>query len=101
MATIESDVKTFFCASVYDEGCPCTEKGNGNGNATPESVSPDWNSEGFIMWEKLLDDELIFEDEAGFGQDQSKIVLELENLIKSPDWTWEVGDLEEQASVLY
>ena len=83
-----------------DEGSPSTEKGNGNGNATPESVSPDWNSEGFIMWEKLLDDELIFEDEAGFGQDQSKIVLELENLIKSLEWRGEVGDLEEQANVL-
>ena len=83
-----------------DEGSPSTEKGNGNGNATPESVSPDWNSEGFIMWEKLLDDELIFEDEAGFGQDQSKIVLELENLIKSLEWRGKVGGLEEQANVL-
>ncbi|PSS15503.1 Heat shock factor protein [Actinidia chinensis var. chinensis] len=97
LATIESDVQPLFCASVDDEGSPSTEKGN----ATPESVSTDWNSEGFIMWQKLLDDELIFEDEAGFGQDQSKIVLELENLIKSPDWIGEMGDLDEQASVLY
>ncbi|XP_057467225.1 heat shock factor protein HSF30-like isoform X2 [Actinidia eriantha] len=97
LATIESDVKTLFCASVDDEGSPSTEKGNDN--ATPESVSPDWNSEGFIMWDKLLDDALIFEDEEGFGQDQSKIVLELENLIKSPEWRGEVGDLEEQANV--
>ncbi|GFY98460.1 heat shock transcription factor A2 [Actinidia rufa] len=97
LATIESNAHTLFCASVDDEGSPSTEKGN----ATPESVSTDWSSEGFIMWQKLLDDELIFEDEAGFGQDQSRIVLELENLIKSPDWIGEVGDLDEQASVLY
>ncbi|PSS01987.1 Heat shock factor protein [Actinidia chinensis var. chinensis] len=97
LATIESDMKTLLCASVDDEGSPSTEKGNDN--ATPESVSPDWNSEGFIMWDKLLDDALIFEDEEGFGQDQSKIVLELENLIKSLEWRGEVGDLEEQANV--
>ncbi|KAL6974556.1 hypothetical protein U1Q18_028741 [Sarracenia purpurea var. burkii] len=98
LTTIQSEVQTLFSGSLDDEGSPNQEVKANNG--TPGSISPDLSSENYILWEKLLEDELICENdddvqvEAELAQNQSMIVLELENLIaKSPDWTGYVMEL--------
>ncbi|CAO2823186.1 unnamed protein product [Amaranthus hypochondriacus] len=57
-------------------------------NLTSETSSPDLSSGNYIMWEKLMEDEVICEEnnkENAFGVDQSKYVHELEDLIAKPN----------------
>ena len=57
-------------------------------NLTSETSSPDLSSGNYIMWEKLMEDEVICEEnnkENAFVVDQSKYVLELEDLIAKPN----------------
>lgn len=85
--TTESDIQTLF--SSDDSRSPIqVQKGNEN----PEGTSSDYSSENFILWEKLIEDDLIL-DEAErelreVEKHQSDIVLhELEDLIRKPsDW---------------
>ncbi|KAF5946662.1 hypothetical protein HYC85_016890 [Camellia sinensis] len=92
-----------FSASLDVESSPSQDQ---KINAAPGPMSPDLSSENYILWEKLLEDELIYENgsaqvEAELVQHQSKIVLQLENLIaKPPDWACYVKDLVEQLSCL-
>ncbi|XAR67150.1 hypothetical protein NMG60_11013599 [Bertholletia excelsa] len=83
--TIESEVSTVFSASVDDKGSPSEDQKD---SASPGSTSTDLSSENYILWEKLLEDELIIENETesevDLAQHQSEIVLELENLIAKP-----------------
>ncbi|XP_027175782.1 heat shock factor protein HSF30-like isoform X1 [Coffea eugenioides] len=56
-------------------------------------------SENFILWEKLMEDDMIYENEPETGKSQSEIVLELENLIaKPPSWGMNTKDLAGHAS---
>nr|GMC92589.1 heat stress transcription factor A-2-like [Ipomoea batatas] len=51
--------------------------------------SPEMNSENFILWEKLVEDDMIYENEteAETAKHQSAIVHELEDLIaRPPEW---------------
>lgn len=45
-------------------------------------------SENYILWEKLMEDDMIYENNGGeTDKYQSEIVLELEDLIaKPPEW---------------
>ncbi|KAA8534824.1 hypothetical protein F0562_029734 [Nyssa sinensis] len=87
MAIIQSDIQTLFSPSVYAD-----QSGNPNqdqeANASSGTSTPDLNKENCLLWEGLLEDVLICENEAGdVAQDQSNIVLELEDLIAKPlDW---------------
>ncbi|KAA8534825.1 hypothetical protein F0562_029733 [Nyssa sinensis] len=95
LATIQSDIQTPFAPSVDAD-----QSGNPNrdqkANASSGTSILDSNSEHFLLWGKILDDDLICENEVGeMAQDQSKIVLELEDLIeKPPDWAGYVKELE-------
>lgn len=97
------EVERLFSASLDDESCPSQDQ---KINASPGPMSPDLSYEDYILWEKLLEDEVICENgsaqvEAELVQHQSKILLQLENLIaKPPDWGCYVKDLMEQLSCL-
>ncbi|GMQ04135.1 hypothetical protein CsSME_00049661 [Camellia sinensis var. sinensis] len=101
--TNHSEVARLFSASLDVESSPSQDQ---KINAAPGPMSPNLSSENYILWEKLLEDELIYENgsaqvEAELVQHQSKIVLQLENLIaKPPDWACYVKDLGEQVSCL-
>ncbi|XP_028070171.1 heat shock factor protein HSF30-like [Camellia sinensis] len=99
----QEQVERLFSASLDVESSPSQDQ---KINAAPGPMSPNLSSENCILWEKLLEDELIYENgsaqvEAELVQHQSKIVLQLENLIaKPPDWAFYVKDLGEQVSCL-
>ncbi|KAF5946661.1 hypothetical protein HYC85_016889 [Camellia sinensis] len=101
--TNDSEVEKLFSASLDFESRPSQDQ---KINASPGPMSPDLSYEDYILWEKLLEDEVICEKgsaqvEAELVQHQSKIVLQLENLIaKPPDWACYVKDLVEQLSCL-
>ncbi|THG11887.1 hypothetical protein TEA_012551 [Camellia sinensis var. sinensis] len=98
-----SEVERLFSASLDEKSSPSQDQ---KINAAPGPLSPDLSSDNYILWEKLLEDGLICENgsaqvEAELVQHQSKIVLQLENLIaKPPDWASYVKDLGEQVSCL-
>ncbi|THG11898.1 hypothetical protein TEA_012562 [Camellia sinensis var. sinensis] len=98
-----SEVERLFSASLDEKSSPSQDQ---KINAAPGPMSPDLSSDNYILWEKLLEDGLICENgsaqvEAELVQHQSKIVLQLENLIaKPPDWASYVKDLGEQVSCL-
>ncbi|KAI8023568.1 Heat shock factor protein HSF30 [Camellia lanceoleosa] len=95
LTTNDSEVEKLFSASLDDESSPSQDQ---KINVALRPMSPDLSSENYILWEKLLEDELIYENgsaqvEAELVQHQSKIVLQLENLIaKPPDWASYVKD---------
>ncbi|GMP62832.1 hypothetical protein CsSME_00024788 [Camellia sinensis var. sinensis] len=103
LTTKHSEVERQFSALLDDESSPSRDQ---KINAAPGPLSPDLSSDNYILWEKLLEDGLICENgsaqvEAELVQHQSKIVLQLENLIaKPPDWASNVKDLGEQVSCL-
>ncbi|KAA8534826.1 hypothetical protein F0562_029732 [Nyssa sinensis] len=100
LATIQADIQTPFSPYVDAD-----QSGNPNrdqkANASSGTSILDLNSEHFLLWKKILDDDLICENEVGeMAQDQSKIVLELEDLIeKPPDWAGYVKELETQVGL--
>lgn len=53
----------------------------------------DCSSENFVLWEKLMEDNMIYEGEHGDMQvrHHSEIVTELENLISEPTTEWGLG----------
>ncbi|GMP62826.1 hypothetical protein CsSME_00024782 [Camellia sinensis var. sinensis] len=103
LTTNDSEVEKLFSASLDVESSPSQDQ---KINASPGLMSPDLCYEDYILWEKLLEDEVICENgsaqvEAELVQHQSKIVLQLENLIaKPPDWGCYAKDLVEQVSCL-
>ncbi|CAL5401623.1 unnamed protein product [Camellia sinensis] len=103
LTTNDSEVEKLFSASLDVESSPSQDQ---KINASPGPMSPDLCYEDYILWEKLLEDEVICENgsaqvEAELVQHQSKIVLQLENLIAMPpDWGCYVKDLVEQVSCL-
>ncbi|KAI8023564.1 Heat shock factor protein HSF30 [Camellia lanceoleosa] len=103
LTTKHSEVERLFFALLDDESSPSQDQ---KINAAPGPMTPDLISDNYISWEKLLEDGLICENgsaqvEAELVQHQSKIVLQLENLIaKPPDWASYVKDLGEQVSCL-
>uniref|UniRef100_A0A803MGE1 HSF-type DNA-binding domain-containing protein n=1 Tax=Chenopodium quinoa TaxID=63459 RepID=A0A803MGE1_CHEQI len=77
------ELKSYLGSSAIDLGSSLMS--DQKSNLTSEISSPDLSSGSYIMWEKLMADDVICEgnrEEAGFGVDQSKIVHELEDLIK-------------------
>ncbi|KAI3714551.1 hypothetical protein L6452_21507 [Arctium lappa] len=68
---IESDGYTVF--SSDESVSPLRDQKNGE--KSDGLNSPDYNSENFILWEKLMEDELIFGDELS-GKNQSETYLE-------------------------
>lgn len=98
LATVQSEVSTLFSGSLDDDGSP---NGEQKGNATtPHGLQcPESGPENFILWEKLLEDDLICETDdqvqAELADHQSKMVLELENLlVTSTEWIGYGRDLE-------
>ncbi|CAI9766021.1 unnamed protein product [Fraxinus pennsylvanica] len=84
LTTIQSEIQALF--SSDDSGSPIQEH---KVEASPETNSTDLKSENFILWEKLMEDDMIYEEEAETetAKQQSDIVLELEDLIaKPPEW---------------
>ncbi|KAK3014710.1 hypothetical protein RJ639_008380 [Escallonia herrerae] len=84
LATIESEIQTLF--SNDESTSPVHDR---NANVNSGTSTPDYNFENFILWEKLMEDEMIFENEAArdLAKHQSKMVLQLEELIANPpDW---------------
>ncbi|KAJ8568719.1 hypothetical protein K7X08_030941 [Anisodus acutangulus] len=76
VATIKSDIQTLF--SSDDSNSPSVEEQKSKGDN-----SSDMLSENYILWEKLMEDDMIYENNGG----ESEIVLELENLIAKPtEW---------------
>ncbi|MCD7465558.1 hypothetical protein HAX54_001556 [Datura stramonium] len=81
--TTKSEIQTLF--SSDDSNSPVEgkkTKGSSGNN------SPDMLSENYILWEKLMEDDMIYENGAETDNKyQSEIVLELEDLIaKPPEW---------------
>ncbi|XP_058213652.1 heat shock factor protein HSF30-like [Rhododendron vialii] len=100
LATVQSEVSAPFSGSLDDYGSP-NEEQKANVKTDPGFHRSDSGPENFILWEKLLQDEMICESdeqvEAELAHHQSKMVLELENLLaKSPEWIGYGRDLEEQ-----
>ncbi|CAA3017180.1 heat stress transcription factor A-2-like [Olea europaea subsp. europaea] len=86
LTPIQSEIQALF--SSDDSGSPTQDH---KVEASPETNSTDLNSENFILWEKLMEDDMIYEEkaegEAETAKQQSDIVLELEDLIaKPPEW---------------
>ncbi|XP_059284167.1 heat stress transcription factor A-7a-like [Lycium ferocissimum] len=79
--TIKSEMHTLF--SSEDSNSPGLEEQKTKGNGSPAMVS-----ENYILWEKLMEDDMIYENNGGeTDKYQSEIVLELEDLIaKPPEW---------------
>ncbi|KAK4368639.1 hypothetical protein RND71_012431 [Anisodus tanguticus] len=76
VATIKSDIQTLF--SCDDSNSPSVEEQKSMGDN-----SSDMLSENYILWEKLMEDDMIYENNGG----ESEIVVELENLIAKPtEW---------------
>uniref|UniRef100_A0A803MRP0 HSF-type DNA-binding domain-containing protein n=1 Tax=Chenopodium quinoa TaxID=63459 RepID=A0A803MRP0_CHEQI len=83
MAAAHSELNSYLGSSAIDLGSSLMP--DQKSNLTSETSSPDLSSGSYILWEKLMADDVICEgnkEEAGFGVDQSKIVHELEDLIK-------------------
>lgn len=98
-ATIESEIQTLF--SSDESRSPVDQDQKASGNSGTNSL--DINSENFILWEKLLEDDMVFENEVAEeqGKIQSEIVLELEELItKVTDWDVYVKEMAEQVGCL-
>ncbi|CAN4084798.1 unnamed protein product [Withania somnifera] len=74
--TINSEIHTLF--SPDDSNSPAEEPKIKGHN------SPDMLSENYILWEKLMDDDMIYENGIETDKYQSEIVLELEDLISNP-----------------
>ncbi|CAN4084907.1 unnamed protein product [Withania somnifera] len=77
--TIKSEIQTLF--SSDDSNSPAEEQKIKGHN------SPDMLSENYILWEKLMEDDMIYENGTETDKHQSEIVLELEDLISNPpEW---------------
>lgn len=87
VTTVGSEIDTIFS---QDEGSPVEEKGI-------RTNVPD--AENFILWEKLMEDDLIYEEEEAetTRRNQSDIVMELEDLIgkQQPEWGANMRELVE------
>ncbi|KAK4713684.1 hypothetical protein R3W88_019591 [Solanum pinnatisectum] len=77
--TIKSEIQTLFSCDESSNSPVEEQKGKGNNNSSPEMVS-----ENYILWEKLMEDDMICENGAETDKYQSEIVLELEDLISNP-----------------
>ncbi|XP_055823633.1 heat shock factor protein HSF30-like [Solanum dulcamara] len=73
--TIKSEIQTLFS---------CDESSNTTTPVEVQEKSPDMVSENYILWEKLMEDDMICENGAETDKYQSDIVLELEDLISKP-----------------
>nr|GMC63708.1 heat stress transcription factor A-2-like [Ipomoea batatas]GMC96180.1 heat stress transcription factor A-2-like [Ipomoea batatas]GMD86482.1 heat stress transcription factor A-2-like [Ipomoea batatas] len=85
LVMLHSEIQTLF--SSDDSSSPVQDQKV----KTPAAVanSPEMNSENFILWEKLVEDDMIYENEteAETAKHQSAIVHELEDLIaRPPEW---------------
>ncbi|KAL0410475.1 UNVERIFIED_CONTAM: hypothetical protein Slati_3637200 [Sesamum latifolium] len=78
LTTIQSEIQTLFSD---ESGSPAQEQKN---EKSSETNSLDSCSESFVLWEKLMEDDMIYEDEAAASKQQSDFVSELENLIAKP-----------------
>lgn len=79
LTTIQSDIRTLFTSD--ESGSSVQEQKAENSS---ETNSSDVCSENFVLWEKLMEDDMIYEDETTASKQQSDIVSELENLIAKP-----------------
>lgn len=96
LVTIELELQTLF--SGDESGSPLEDR-KGNEVEKCGTSSPNYNSQNFILWEKLMEDDMIFENETAreLAKYQSKIVLDLEDLIAKPlDLGLEMKELVEQ-----
>ncbi|KAL3535592.1 hypothetical protein ACH5RR_004053 [Cinchona calisaya] len=94
LTTVDSEIQTLFSPDQESAGSPLQEQLN-----RASSVTSEMGSENFILWEKLMEDNMIYEGESETAKYQSEIVLELENLIaKPPNWSVKMKDLVEQAN---
>ncbi|CAH9066069.1 unnamed protein product [Cuscuta europaea] len=96
LVMLQSEIQTLF--SSEDSSSPVQEQHkmnnnssnikNNNNNLAGAIGSPEMNSENFILWEKLVEDDMIYENnEAETAKQHSEIVHELENLIaRPPGW---------------
>ncbi|KAF5945902.1 hypothetical protein HYC85_016130 [Camellia sinensis] len=75
MATIESEEKTLFFASMDDEGSPSLDQKASN-VVNPGSASPNLSLENYIFLQKWIDDEFEAQARTELKQHHSKIVLE-------------------------
>ncbi|PIN02135.1 Heat shock transcription factor [Handroanthus impetiginosus] len=76
LTTSHSEIQTLF--SPDDSGSHSQEQRTEN---SPEKNSLDSSSENFVLWEKLMEDDMIYEDDAAASKQQSNIVSEFEDLI--------------------
>ncbi|KAL6534986.1 hypothetical protein OROHE_013040 [Orobanche hederae] len=78
-----SDIRTLFSSGA-------SSSGSGNSH---ETDSFDACSENFVLWEKLMEDDMIYEEDGAVGatKRQSDIVLELEKLVSSKSSSSECG----------
>lgn len=90
LTTIDPEIEILFSP---EEDSPSQGRGMKTSNTSDTSTTS--SSENFILWEKLMEDDLIYDEEEEThtpnpnlkSKNQSDIVLELENLIsRQPDW---------------
>ncbi|KAK6120405.1 hypothetical protein DH2020_045885 [Rehmannia glutinosa] len=79
---IQSEIQTLF--SSDESGSPAQEKKTENSSEKTNNSFDDACSENFVLWEKLMEDDMIYEDDCEVSeskQQQSDIIMELEDLI--------------------
>ncbi|VFQ68123.1 unnamed protein product [Cuscuta campestris] len=98
LVMLQSEIQTLF--SSDDSSSPVKEqqqqqqgekmgvKNNNSNNPAGGIGSPEMSSENFILWEKLVEDDMIYENETETAKQHGEIVHELENLIARPSPEW-------------
>ncbi|KAK6139670.1 hypothetical protein DH2020_026588 [Rehmannia glutinosa] len=78
---MQSEIQTLF--SSDESSSPAQEKKTENSSEKTNNSFDDVCSENFVLWEKLMEDDMIYEDDrevSASKQQQSDIILELEDL---------------------
>ncbi|KAK4479060.1 hypothetical protein RD792_014571 [Penstemon davidsonii] len=78
LGTVQSEIRTLF--SSDESGSPSQEY-------KAENLETSLCSENFVLWEKLMEDDMIYDedDDAASVKQHSEMVFELENLISKPE----------------
>lgn len=83
LTTIQSEIHTLFSSDESGGICPPEYRAE----SLSKSSSLDACSDNFVLWEKLMEDDMIYDEEEAVTasqQQQSEIVTELESLIAKP-----------------
>ncbi|CAI9100614.1 OLC1v1037746C1 [Oldenlandia corymbosa var. corymbosa] len=93
LTTIDPEVRTLFSPENESDSPVQDQPGTSSSN----TAAAETGSENFILWEKLMEDDMIYEDGPETSKSQAEIVLELEDLISKPtNWATHFKGLVDQ-----